>query len=186
MQKRPHFGLLQFLPMEAILIGKGRRCVVSAPNQLLRDAEAISYGFMAARTSNALRQALDNQHISADDKEVLENARLFLQDISDGASFTASGAFRHGANPSRSLAALDVAFGPLDALRHLVNQHADVSAFFEELANAVSKVKTTGSTEGVEAPLQGAREFFEALNVWLSAELNTRKPLVGSRQDAFM
>jgi hypothetical protein len=159
---------------------------MSAPNQLLRDAEAISFGFMSARTSNVLRQVLENRQISADDMDVLGNAQLFLQDISDGANFTASGAFRHGANPSRSLAALDVAFGPLDALRHLVNQHEDVAAFFEDLAKAVSKVKATGSIEGVETQLQGALEFFEALNVWLSTELNTRKPLVGSRQDAFM
>lgn len=159
---------------------------MSAPDRLVRDAEAISFSFLTAKTSNVLQRVLDKRRITGDETAVLENAFRFLQDISDGARFTVQGNFREGANPSRSIAALDVALGPIDALKKLVSHEDNFATFFDELAHAVEQVRNTGSGQGVEAPLQSAKQFFEVLSSWLADELNTRKPLIGSRRDSLM
>ena len=155
---------------------------MSAPNQLMQDAETISYGFLAARTSNALRHLMAGQALDIDDERILEDATRFLQDISDGARFTASGNFREGANPSRSIAALDVAFGAIDLLKQLVNQERNVASFFDDLAQAVSKAREAGISPEVVESVQTADQFFEALGTWLSNELHSNKPLLGTRR----
>jgi hypothetical protein len=155
---------------------------MSAPNQLMQDADTISYGFLAARTSNALRNLMAGNSLGSDDERVLEEATRFLQDISDGARFTASGNFREGANPSRSIAALDVAFGAIDLLKQLVSREKNVASFFEELAKAVSQAREAGVSPDVAGSVQSADQFFDALGTWLSNELHSHKPLLGTRR----
>ena len=139
---------------------------------------------MTARASNLLKRVLDNKPISADELALLSNAERFLRDAADGALFTASGAFREGANPSRSLAALDVAFGPIKVIKTLVQQEANFASLFEELASAVSKAKQTQSSEGIEASLGRARQFFEALAEWIAGNLDSRNPVLGARPES--
>jgi hypothetical protein len=157
---------------------------MSAPNPLFRDADSISCGFMTARASNLLRRVLEKKPISTDEVALLSSAERFLRDVADGAQFTASGAFREGANPTRSLAALDVAFGPIKVVRALVEHEANFAGLFEELASAVSKVKDTLSPEGVEDSLGRARQFFEALADWIANNLDSRNPVLGVRPDS--
>ena len=156
---------------------------MGAPNQLLRDAETIGIGFLASRTSSVLRQLLDGKKIGNDEVHVLEDASRFLQDISDGARFTASGNFREGASPSRSIAALDVAFGAIDVLKQLVSDEHGVARFFEDLASAVTKAGSSGNSQEIADSLRTADQFFEALGTWLSNELRSRKPLIGTRRN---
>lgn len=155
---------------------------VGAPNQLLQDAETIGIGFLAARTSSVLRQVLGGLPIGVDEEHVLADAARFLQDVSDGAQFTVSGNFREGASPSRSIAALDVAFGAIDVLKQTVKQDEGVASFFEDLADAVTKAREAGLTDDIATPLKTADKFFEALGTWLSTELRSRKPLIGTRR----
>lgn len=156
---------------------------MSAPNPLFRDADSVSCGFMTARASNLLQRVLEKKPISTDEVALLSNAERFLRDVADGAQFTTSGAFREGANPSRSLAALDVAFGPIKVIRTLV-QEANFANLFEELASAVSKAKETHSAEGIEDSLSRARQFFEALAEWIANDLDSRKPVLGARAES--
>src|SRR5580658_2144569 len=111
---------------------------MNAPHPLFRDADSVGRGFMTARASNLLRRVMERKPISADEVELLSIAERFLRDVADGAQFTASGAFREGANPSRSLAALDIAFGPMRVIKSLVERDS-FADLFEELASAVSK-----------------------------------------------
>jgi len=157
---------------------------MSAPTPLFRDADSVSCGFMTARASNLLKRVLDKKPISTDEMALLSNAERFLRDAADGAQFTTSGAFREGANPSRSLAALDVAFGPIKVIRTLVRQEANFANLFEELASAVSKAKETQSAEGIEDSLSRARQFFEALAEWIANDLDSRKPVLGARPES--
>jgi hypothetical protein len=155
---------------------------MGSPNQLMREAESISYGFLAAKTSSVLREVLEGKPIGADDQHVLEDASQFLQDISDGARFTANGNFREGANPSRSIAALDVAFGAIDLLKQLVKQEKEVATLFERLAQAVRAARVGQVTAEIADSVRTADRFFEALGAWLSNELHSQKPLIGSRR----
>jgi hypothetical protein len=154
---------------------------MSAPRQLIQDAEAIRYGFLSARTSDALSSVLQKNSATQEELEILEKAARFLRDISDGATFTVNGAFRQGAEPARSMAALDVALGPIDALRTLVRAN-NLAEFFNNLAQAVTVVKETGHAHDVQKPAREAQEFFEHLNSWLSQELRARRPIIGRRR----
>jgi hypothetical protein len=155
---------------------------MSAPGQLVQDAETISFGFLSAKTSDALAHALETDAVTPEHVEILEKAASFLRDISDGARFTMSGTFRPGAVPARSIAALDIAFGPIQSLRKLVAQRNDLAAFFDELAQAVIEVKNTGHAHQVEVPVRAAQSFFEGLNDWLNLELRSRRPTLGRRR----
>lgn len=157
---------------------------MNAPNPLFRDADSVGRGFMTARASNLLGRVLERKPISADEAVLLSNAERFLRDVADGAQFTASGAFRDGASPSRSLAALDVAFGPIKVIKTLVEREASFAALFEELASAVSRARQTGSSEGIEESLGRARQFFEALAEWIANSLDSRNPVLGIRPDS--
>lgn len=157
---------------------------MNAPNPLFRDADSVSCGFMTARTSNLLKRVLDKKPISTDEVALLSSAERFLRDVADGAQFTTSGAFREGANPSRSLAALDVAFGPIKVIQTLVEHEANFATLFEELASAVSKAKETQSSEGIEDSLGRARQFFEALAEWIANNLDSRHPVLGARPES--
>lgn len=159
---------------------------MNTPNVLFRDADAISCGFMTARASNLLRRVLDKKPISTDEVVLLSSAERFLRDVADGAQFTTSGAFREGANPSRSLAALDVAFGPIKVVKALVEHEANFASLFEDLASAVAKVKDTKSPEGIEDSLGRARLFFEALADWFANNLDSRNPVLGVRPDSLL
>jgi hypothetical protein len=158
---------------------------MSAPSQLHRDAEELSYSFLAARASDVLQHALENQPLNQDDSEVLSDAALFLKAISDGARFTGSGTFRQGAIPSHSIAALDVAFGPIEALRQVASERDLVSAF-DDLSVAVNIVRETGSAIQHEVEVQKARLFFEELSNWLESEFSTRRSTLGTRHDRFL
>jgi hypothetical protein len=157
---------------------------MNAPHPLFRDADSVGRGFMTARASNLLGRVLERKPISADEVELLSSAERFLRDVADGAQFTASGAFREGANPSRSLAALDIAFGPIRVIRTLIEREASFADLFEELASAVSKARETGSADGIEESLGRARQFFEALAEWIANSLDSRNPVLGARPDS--
>jgi len=149
--------------------------------QLIQDAEAIRYGFLSARTSDALSSVLEKDSATQEELEILAKAARFLRDISDGTTFTVSGAFRQGAVPARSMAALDVALGPIDALRSLVREN-NLAVFFNNLAQAVTAVRETGHAREVQESAREAQEFFEHLNSWLSQELKARRPTIGRRR----
>ena len=156
---------------------------MNAPHPLFRDADSVGRSFMTARASNLLGRVLERKPISADEVELLSSAERFLRDVADGAQFTASGAFREGANPSRSLAALDIAFGPMRVIKSLVERDS-FADLFEELASAVSKARETGSSDGIEESLGRARQFFEALAEWIANSLDSRNPVLGARPDS--
>ena len=146
---------------------------MSAPNAAVRDSQEIGYGFLAARASIALRQALDDKELSSDDVALLVDASEFLKDISDGALIT-TGSVREGVSASRSIAALDVAFGPLETLKQLVKSEAEIAPLFQSLSQAVGSLATK-ATEGVnKQELKLAEQFFSGLSSWLLEELSSK------------
>lgn len=147
---------------------------------IFRSAEPMSFAFLATRASNALERVIEDKPIGADEKDVLDQAVQFLREISNGAQISTHGTFAEGLSPSRSLAALDIAFGPIDALRRLVSNEKDVALIFEKLSNAVEHVRETGKTEGNVTLMQGVKQFFDALSAFVLNDLATRNPLVGT------
>lgn len=149
---------------------------MSAPKVGMREANEVSYGFLAERTSIALLQALNARSLSEDDLAILQRASSFLNEIADGALNTATGSFAEGVRPSTSIAALEVALGPLESLKQLVrNDQHQIAPVFRRLADAVGAVKS-GRVRRTERPsIQEAQIFFDEMSGWLANELQNRK-----------
>jgi hypothetical protein len=140
----------------------------------MRNAEEIGYGFLAVRASNALRDA-SKRPLSKDEGAVLEHAATFLNEIANGARIS-EGAVLDGVRPSRSIAALNVAMGPLEALKRLVQaEHEEIAPVFSRLSQAVRAIHDGADPVPLEPSLNEAREFFESLSGWLANEISTRK-----------
>jgi hypothetical protein len=152
----------------------------------MRDAEEIGYGFLAARASIALRNSMRKQELSADERAVLVKAAVFLNEIADGALIT-KGNMLEGVRPSRSIAALDVAFGPLDTLKHLVkSEQHEIAPVFRRLSEAVKAVREGTDSPELAPSINDAQQFFDNLSGWLANELATRKRSAGrARPRAF-
>jgi hypothetical protein len=148
---------------------------MSAPRRAMRDAEEIRYGFLAAKASVALQQAMRNEQLTPDDLAVLAKASRFLSDIADGASIL-DGHVLEGVRPSRSIAALDVAFGPLDLLKQLVDTEKDeIAPVFRKLSQAVSAVHDGAGPAELRPTITHAQQFFDGLSGWLANEVSKRK-----------
>ena len=147
---------------------------MSAPKRAMRDAHDIEIGFLAAKASLALRNALSGQ-LSADDRAALRKAAELLDEIATGAQ-RAKGAVLQGVRPSRSMAALHVAFGPIDTLKKLVNQDQEgLLPMFQRLSQAVRAAESNGNLEEWHPSLNHAQEFFSGLSDWHASALASRK-----------
>lgn len=140
----------------------------------MRNAQDIGYGFLAARASIALRTARDRP-LTADENVVLAKAATFLDEIAHGALIS-TGTVLEGVKPSRSIAALSTAFGPLETVRRLVNaEHAEIAPVFARLSRAVRAIQEGASTQQHQPAVDEAQEFFDELSGWLENELAQRK-----------
>jgi hypothetical protein len=152
---------------------------MSAPKRAMRDARDIANGFLAAKAAVALRNASSGQ-LSADDRAALSRAADLLDQIVTGTQRT-KGEVVHGVRPSRSIAALNLALGPIDTLKKLVKTDQEgLSPFFQRLAHAVRAVEQDADLSGLEASLSDAREFFDGVSGWHASALASRRR-TGSR-----
>ena len=149
---------------------------MSAPKLAMRDVNEISQGFLAERAALVLDQALKNKTLTADDLAVLRRAAAFLNEIADGGLNTATGQFTEGVRPSASIAALEVALGPLETLKQLVRNDQDqIAPVFRRLATAVSSA-TSGRVRNPERDsIVEAHHFFDEMSGWLANEIHNRK-----------
>jgi hypothetical protein len=149
---------------------------MSAPKRALRDAEGIRVGFLAARASSALTKVLQQADLTADESADLAKATLFLTDIADGVRLTSRGDTTESVRPSRSIAALDVALGPLDQLREFVKaEHQELEPMFRRFSDAVLAAQARIDIEKQLKSITEAQVFFEGLSGWLANEIATRK-----------
>jgi hypothetical protein len=153
---------------------------MSFPNQVLRGTEELSVNFLSAQTYSALNHALQKQDLSAPERLTLENAATFLEQIADGAEFANRASTRFGSTPSRSIAALDMALGPLDALKEIVGENEELDSFFGGLAGAVRSLGASGHVSDNESQIQLAATFFELLRNWLASRISASRPRLGS------
>lgn len=152
---------------------------MSAPKRAVRDAQEIAYGFLAAKASIALGHAIDRRQLSVDERAVLSKAAKFLDEIANGALIT-KGNVLEGVRPSKSLAALDVAFGPLDTLKKVVNDGQDgIAPVFSKMSEAVRSLQEGSYSADLTVTIAGARQFFDGLSGWLATELANRKRFTG-------
>jgi hypothetical protein len=147
---------------------------MSAPKRAMRNAEEIGYGFLAAKASLALQVAQQRQ-LSADETAVLGKAATFLNEIANGAKIS-KGAVLEGVRPSSSIAALNVAFGPLEILKRLIkSDREEIAPVFIRLSQAVKAVQEGADPNTLKPTLSEAQEFFDGLSGWLASEINARK-----------
>ena len=156
---------------------------MSFPKQVLREAEELSVSFLSAQTVSALKNALQKQALSGSERHTLDDAATFLEQIAAGAEIASASTVRAGSSPSRSIAAFDMALGPIGALKSLVREDQGLDLFFGGLANAVRTLGETGAVgaNAGEEQIQTARTFFEGLRGWLAAELSASRPKIGDR-----
>lgn len=157
---------------------------MSYPKQVLRDAEELSVSFLSSKTSAVLDHALGNTALSAPERQTLGDAATFLDQIADGAQIATTATVREGVSPSRSIAALDMALGPMAALKNIVRQDEQLDAFFGSLATAVRTLGQTGAIADAEQ-IRTAKTFFEALRTWLADELSASRAKIGDRTARF-
>jgi len=111
---------------------------MSATHHYTRDAEELQYGFLAARAKQVIAKSLAAEQLTEGDYEVLNEAAIFLQEISEGAQFVDSKE-QHEHRSSDALAALTLVLSPLDMLQKLVvNENQDVADFFRDLAASIN------------------------------------------------
>jgi hypothetical protein len=147
---------------------------MSAPKRAMRDATDIDNGFLAAKASVALRNAAAG-NLSVDDRIILGRAADLLQEVATGAQ-RAQGAVVQGVRPSRSIAALHLALGPMDTLKRLVNNDPQgLSPLFGRLAQAVRAVQAGADLNDLRPALDSAQEFFDGLSGWHASALAARK-----------
>lgn len=147
---------------------------MSAPHPSIRDGEEIGYGFVAAKACVALDHVLREGSLSDADRAALTPASQFLKDIADGAAITMGGV-REGVSASRSMAALDVAFGPLETLKRLVRDEAEIAPVFLKLSESLEELSEGRKTSAaLKTELVAAQQFFDSLSSWLIDELGTR------------
>src|SRR5258708_6389652 len=163
---------MKFPPQQRSIYGKEES--MSAPKRAMRNAEEIGYGFLAAKASLVLKVAHQRQ-LSADETAVLGKEANFLNEIANGAKIS-KGAVLEGVRPSSSIAALNVAFGPLEILKRLVNsERAEIAPVFMRLSQAVKAVQEGADPLPLRPTLSEAQEFFDGLSGWLASEINARK-----------
>jgi hypothetical protein len=152
-------------------LAKPRSQNMSARNRSLRHADDIGNGFLATKTTIALRNALGGQ-LSGDDRVILERAAELLDEIATGAQRT-KGTVVEGVRPSRSIAALHVALGPIDTLKRLVkNDVGGISPLCQRLSSAMrAVVRPDADPKPLQPAINEAQEFFEGLSGWLASEL---------------
>jgi hypothetical protein len=144
---------------------------MSAPRRAARDAGDLGYSFLAVRAARTL-PVVGQRQLAADERAVLTKAADFLSDISNGALITGGGVLE-GVRPSRSIAALNVAFGPLEQLRRITQDDKEIATVFGRLSQAVRAAANAQLAEAQD--IETAQSFFSGLSDWLSTELSARK-----------
>jgi len=140
----------------------------------MRNAEEIGYGFLATKASITLRVAFQRR-LSKDESAVLGKAAMFLNEIANGALIS-KGTVLEGVRPSRSIAALNVAFGPVETLKRLIkSEHQEIAPVFERLSKAVKAIQEGADPVPLKPDLSEAQEFFDGLSGWLASEISSRK-----------
>lgn len=148
---------------------------MSAPNLILREADQLRYGVLSIKAAGALRSLLERQRLDGDEREILRQAAEFLTEVADGVRIASTGTFRHGARPSRSMAALDFADIPID----LLPVEQDRAQFFAEMADAVLSAANNRLGQQRRHAAENALRFFDALHQVLQAQREQRR-LIGS------
>lgn len=148
---------------------------MSAPNLVLREADQVMYGVLSIKAASALRAILSRQRLDDSDRDILRQAAEFLVDIADGVRIASTGTFRHGARPSRSMAALDFAEVPID----LLQIDGDRAQFFVEMADALSSAANNRLGQQRKHAAENALRFFDALHQVLQRQREQRR-LIGS------
>jgi hypothetical protein len=155
---------------------------MSARNRSMRHADDIGNGFLATKTSIALRNALGGR-LSEDDRVILGRAAELLDEIATGAQRT-KGTVVEGVRPSRSIAALHVALGPIDTLKRLVkNDVGGISPLCQRLSRAMRAVQGDADPKPLQPAISEAQEFFDGLSGWLASELAVRRTSAKRNRD---
>jgi hypothetical protein len=151
---------------------------VSAPSTVLRQASSFRYGVLSVKTAKVLRSALEDRPLTEEDRETLRRAAAFLIDISDGARI-ATGTIRARArgHTSRSIAALDYALPPIEALHAELGD--DIAPHFDRMARALNAAVSNRLTHEHHEVLRHALMFFEALRSSLVRDRRVRRVALG-------
>jgi hypothetical protein len=183
------YKTIQYRPpsLPELRAAAGKEIAMSFPKQILRNAEELSVSFLSAQTSSVLSNALRKLELSRSEKHTLDDAAVFLEQIADGAQIANTATVRSGSSPSLSIAAFDIALGPIATLKNIVRQDEELDAFFGNLASAVRGLGQAGhvGAEADEGRIKVAQTFFESLRSWLANELSCNRPKIGDRAARF-
>ncbi|MBA8887404.1 hypothetical protein FHW12_001618 [Dokdonella fugitiva] len=133
---------------------------MSDPSLHTRTAQAINFGLLAARSSDAIARA-GSQALSLEDQAILGKAADFLHQAAQGAEFIASGT-QSGGSAFASTEALGYALRPVESL-DAVLRGRQAPLVFSELETAVREIAAGHSASVDVNTLNAVRLFFDRL-----------------------
>lgn len=140
---------------------------MSAPSHYAQEAEQIKYGFLAAKSKHAIGKLLENQELTNEDREILFQAKEYLQKLSAEVKSVSEGT-HSGYSSQESMIALRIAMDPLRTLKQVLEDKI-VHEYFLHLLNALptpNESRTHLSPERIQR-LNDAAQFFSALYISL-------------------
>lgn len=154
---------------------------MSAPAADFRNANFLSYGFLAARAEKAARLLQAGETLSTSDSEALQAATDFMNKVSSGATYLTSGAFQTN-DLVGALDALNLAIDPIQTLSDSIKGN-EVGKLFAEVAQTVTRATQNPLTQisaADKTQIQLFQAFFDALYRYISSELERETPVIGS------
>lgn len=154
---------------------------MSAPAADFRNANFLSYGFLATRAEKAAKLLQAGEALSASDAEALQAATDFMNKVSSGATYLISGAFQSN-DLVGALDALNLAIDPIQTLSDRIKGN-EIGKLFADVAQTVTRATQNPSTPmsvDDKTQIQLFQAFFDALYRYVSSELERETPVIGS------
>lgn len=157
---------------------------MSAPSHRIRQAEHISYGFLAVNSIEALERLLGGDAMRDTDTKALQKASEFITDIADGAELVTKGSYP-GHNSTASMKALDVAIGPLEQLQDLAQDKKVVAEKLRSIASKLDSIIERGGKmpDNDQAFFESLIRFFQSVNKSLMREMTRNRQKIPSTKN---
>ena len=156
---------------------------MSAPAVEYKQANLLSYGFLAARAEKAAQLLRKGELVSGHDTQALREAAGFLKKVSSGVNFLLTTGDFQSNDLVGALEALHLAIDPIQRIASQLQDNKEFADLFSNIADAVLRRidnANTAPTEDEDLRLQLFQAFFDALYQFVSTELERHSPAIGS------
>ncbi len=130
---------------------------MSSNQDILQNAQNLNYHYLVVRALEAMHKLNDGHPLEDDDEHYLQKAEELLKNIAAGKSIVEQGKISRGANPIRSMNALNLASKSLEYMEKNVDKDANSSKFINAMAEDLHSRKSDANF------IRSIIKFFEYL-----------------------